>query len=68
MLFELQLSLCERFKCITPFDVRKECFDEVILLVKRLNNRVETQNVDLYNEKHYEKINGKTRVYVPVIE
>ena len=37
MFFEMQLSICERFPSLTPFDVRKQPFAEVFLLIRRLH-------------------------------
>ncbi|MDE5763744.1 MAG: hypothetical protein K2I00_02115 [Ruminococcus sp.] len=62
MFFDLQISLCERFPCLSPFDVRKQKFREVFLTVRRLNKK------SSQNEKttHFTKSGGKTRCYVPV--
>lgn len=32
------MSICDRFQCISPFDLRRESAREVFLLVRRLNN------------------------------
>lgn len=37
--FELQLTLCERFPALTPFEIRKQRAYEVFLLVRRLNTQ-----------------------------
>lgn len=38
MLFNLQMSLCDAFPSLTPFDVRNQSFQEVMLLVRRMEN------------------------------
>ena len=42
--FEMELSICERFPSLTPFQVRRERATEVFLLVRRLNNHTEKQS------------------------
>ena len=38
MFFEMEISICERFPSLSPFDVRQERASEVFLLVRRMNN------------------------------
>jgi len=38
MLFDLQMSLCEAFPTLTPFDIRNQSFKEVMLLVRRMES------------------------------
>jgi hypothetical protein len=58
----LQISLCDRFPNLSPFDIRKQKFHEVFLLVRRLNKANENKG----NSPQIKKVNGKTRCYVPV--
>ena len=41
VLFELNCNLCDRFQGLTPFEVRKARFHEVILISRRLIERNE---------------------------
>lgn len=34
----MEISICERFPSMSPFDVRRERAGEVFLLIRRLNN------------------------------
>lgn len=67
-MFELELNLCERFSNLTPFLIRKERFYDVFSLVRKLNkhNQKESEKNEKVEEKRIKKVNGKTRVYVPV--
>lgn len=67
-MFELELNLCERFSNLTPFLIRKERFYDVFSLVRKLNkhNQEESEKTEKVEEKRIKKVNGKTRVYVPV--
>lgn len=38
ILFDMQITLCEKFKGLNPFILRSERMQEVFLLIKRLNN------------------------------
>lgn len=38
ILFDLELSICERFPSLSPFDIRKQSAYEVILLIKRMTD------------------------------
>ena len=38
MFFSLEMSICERFPCLSPFDIRMMHAHEVFLLIDRLNN------------------------------
>lgn len=40
----MEISLCERFPALSPFDIRKQRAAEVFLLVRRLNNYTEYTN------------------------
>lgn len=62
MFFDLQINLCESFPTLSPFDVRKQRFSQVLLLARRLNNKMNKKE----STTHYKKVNGKTRYYVPV--
>jgi hypothetical protein len=42
MFFDLELTLCDRFPSLTPFDIRKQSVYEVFLLIRRLNKTVKT--------------------------
>lgn len=44
MLFDLQLSLCDRFSGLTPFSLRHENLREVLSIMKRLNTRQTRSN------------------------
>lgn len=66
MFFELELALCEKFPSLSPFDIRRETLYDVFLLVRRMNETKNKENDS--TKKHYKKVNGKTRVYVPVKE
>lgn len=39
MFFDMNETLCQRYQALTPFIVRRERFGEVILLVKRINEK-----------------------------
>lgn len=62
MFFDLQMNICESFPNLSPFDIRKQRYTDVLLLVRRLNKRTQKQE----NTTHYKKVDGKTRCYVPV--
>lgn len=66
LLFDLQMNLCERFPNLTPFKIRRERAYDVFLLVRRLNEK-NPGNSENNKRKEVKKVNGKTRVYVPVI-
>ena len=40
----MEISICERFPSLSPFDVRRKTAHEVFLLIRRLNNYNEYQN------------------------
>lgn len=40
----MEISLCERFPALSPFDIRQQRAAEVFLLVRRLNNYTEYTN------------------------
>ena len=46
LLFEMNVNICDRFGCLSPFDVRRKPAREVFLIVKRLNeyNRLNKKN------------------------
>ena len=44
MLFDLTDNLCQRYPALTPFDVRRERAGEVMLLVRRLNDKMARDN------------------------
>lgn len=62
MFFELQLNICNRFPNLSPFDIRKQRFSEVFLLLRRLNDKSSKEAKTPY----LKKVNGKTRCYVQV--
>ena len=37
--FDLQMSICEKFPSMSPFDVRRERLSEVFLLMRRLKTQ-----------------------------
>lgn len=37
ILFEVEMSICDRFPSLSPFDIRQKRFHEVFLLIRRLN-------------------------------
>lgn len=39
MFFDINESLCKRYTSLTPFAVRREKVGEVLLLVRRINER-----------------------------
>ena len=47
LLFEMTVNICDRFNCLSPFDIRRKPAREVFLIVKRLNE--------------YNRLNKKTR-------
>lgn len=51
----MQLSICDRFPSLSPFDVRKQRFCEVFLLIRRLteSNKNKKKNT---NKKTGQKI------------
>lgn len=44
MFFEMELSLCDKFPALTPFQIRREKAREVFLLVKRLKEHNQKNN------------------------
>lgn len=44
-LFDIQISLCERFPTLTPLSLRREKAREVFLLISRLNKHTRKENV-----------------------
>lgn len=52
ILFDLQITICDKFKGLNPFILRHETMQEVFLLIKRLNN-TQTQEND-----HIQSCNG----------
>lgn len=55
------MSLCERFPSLTPFEIRKQSFYEVFLLVRRMQRynkgrRAENTEKVKYNPKTKEKV------------
>lgn len=44
----MQLSICDRFPSMSPFDIRKQRFSEVFLLIRRLteNNKNKKKNIN----------------------
>ena len=48
MFFELELTLCDVFPCLSPFDIRRKSAYEVFLIMRRLNES--------------SKVKGKTQV------
>ena len=44
LLFDLTDNLCQRYAALTPFSVRKERVGEVLLLVRRVNDRAARDN------------------------
>nr|DAJ67989.1 MAG TPA: hypothetical protein [Caudoviricetes sp.] len=49
---------------MSPFDIRKQRFSTVMLLVRRLNNRSNKRE----SKTHIKEVNGKKRCYVPVTD
>jgi len=47
----MEISICERFPSVSPFDVRRERASEVFLLMRRLNNYNSHQKKDAKNGK-----------------
>lgn len=58
ILFDLQISICETFPSLSPFDIRKQRFSTVMLLVRRLNNRSNKRE----SKTHIKEVNGKKDV------
>lgn len=52
----MNMNICERFNCLSPFDVRKRPAREVFLMVKRLNE---------YNRLNSKKTQGNQIQRVP---
>ena len=46
VLFDIQMSLCERFPTLTPFMLRREKAREVFLLISRLNKHSQKENAN----------------------
>lgn len=44
MFFEMELSLCDKFPALTPFQIRREKAREVFLLVRRLKEHTQNDN------------------------
>lgn len=47
----MEISICERFPGLSPFNVRQEKAAEVFLLMRRLNNYNKKQNKSVKNGK-----------------
>ncbi|MCQ2270968.1 MAG: hypothetical protein MJZ52_07070 [Bacteroidales bacterium] len=61
-------NISNRFPSLSPLSIRRERFHEVIVLIDRMNHDTESKEKKPTG-KHYEKgENGKTRIYVPVVE
>lgn len=43
-MFELQTAICDRFKGLTPFDIRKITFHELCVFIKRMNRHNQREN------------------------
>jgi hypothetical protein len=55
-MFELEVSVCDRFPAATPFTVRREPAREVFLLMRRMTT---------YNEHHKHDETGKQTIRRP---
>lgn len=44
MFFDINESLCKRYTSLTPFAVRREKVGEVLLLVRRINEKSEREH------------------------
>lgn len=51
LFFEMEISICERFPSLSPFDVRREKASEVFLLMRRMSNYNHYQNKNVKNGK-----------------
>ena len=60
ILFEYELSICDRFQ-ISPFQLRRERFSEFLLLSKRLQ-KVSSKESSTDNKK------GKNKNFIPVTD
>ncbi len=68
ILFDLQISICERFH-ISPIQLRKERFSEFCLLVKRLEKHDEKAEAEAQESpKNVQGKNGKPKIYLPVTD
>lgn len=43
MFFDLTDNLCKRYPALSPFAVRREKVGEVLLLVRRINERIDSE-------------------------
>ena len=53
-MFEMQMTLCERFPALTPLELRREKAREVFILVARLNRYMKKEQKK--NKKSSKKI------------
>ena len=68
MFFDIECNISNRFPALSPLSIRRERFREVIVLIGRLNGTSEAKETKSMG-KHYGKAdNGKTRIYVPVVD
>jgi hypothetical protein len=44
LFFEMEVSICERFPSLSPFDVRRERASEVFLLMRRMQKYNKSQD------------------------
>ena len=60
--FDLEDSLCQRYVSLNPFQVRKEKFGEVILLVNRINIKNMREKGVYHNDKVWTDSKGNIHI------
>lgn len=56
LMFNLTNQICEKYKSINPFSIRREKSGEVFLLIKRINKS--NKRIITKNEQEIRKSNG----------
>lgn len=67
ILFDLNTNLCDRFTALTPFQVRRESFHEVLMIYVRLvlqNERRDPMKKELKKQPEGSFVLGDT-IFVP---
>ena len=65
--FDLTCALCERFTGLTPFQIRRERYHEVLLLYGRLLDKISREKKDTEEDKSFviTKKNGEKIIMRP---
>ena len=64
-MFELQVSICDRFPSLSPFKLRKTTFHELCVFIRRMNGHNKRENKREMKKKNS---NGKTVIRRPATD